>query len=356
MRNPGIILSIAIAGAFLAVAPVFGQNKPAATNAPKAAAAPAVAQNKPAATNAPAAVTAPEQSSLVVGALQIGSVPNLVIHGVDISVASNSIAYSYYFENTGSTELGLTASVSLPSLEASADGSETWVLGSNDPENPIGLSITAAGAPVTTKAEVHAYALDLDRLAEIKAERLPLIPFGPALDKALAALSPEAAARLAALGLISLPNPAQPKAVPIADWTLEVVHSWRQVLPPRKTTPIVVKFTPVVAQYKLGKGDEQDIADMKDDVCIKPPVLNALRSRLWGGGSWKVTDISIDNEAPAHWIDSPNPTLSVQKPTANAIVAFCGMDDKTASKPAVLGVAPDDDDEIRIVIFEPAAK
>jgi len=33
-----------------------------------------------------------------------------------------------------------------------------------------------------------------------------------------------------------------------------------------------------------------------------------------------------------------------------------GMDDKTASKPAVLGVAPDDDDEIRIVIFEPAAK
>jgi hypothetical protein len=69
-----------------------------------------------------------------------------------------------------------------------------------------------------------------------------------------------------------------------------------------------------------------------------------------------VTDISIDTEAPAHWIASPNPTLSVQKPTANAIVAFCGMDDKTASKPAVLDVAPDDDDDIRIVIFEPAVK
>ena len=89
-----------------------------------------------------------------------------------------------------------------------------------------------------------------------------------------------------------------------------------------------------------GKGDEQDVADIKDDVCIKPPVLNALRSRLRGGGSW----------------NSPNPTLSVQKPTANAIVAFCGMDDKTASKPAVLGVAPGDDDKIRIVIFEPAAE
>jgi hypothetical protein len=96
---------------------------------------------------------------------------------------------------------------------------------------------------------------------------------------------------------------------------------------------------------------------MKDDLCIKPSVLNALRSRLRSGGSWKVTDISIDDGAPAHWIDSPNPTLSVQKPSPNAIVAFCGVDDKTASKPAVLGIAPDDDsDEIRIVIFEPAVK
>jgi hypothetical protein len=84
-------------------------------------------------------------------------------------------------------------------------------------------------------------------------------------------------------------------------------------------------------------------------------VLGALQSRLKGGGAWKVTDISLANDAPAHWINTPNPTLSVQKPTPDAIVAFCGMDDKTASKPIVLGIAPDDSDEIRVVIFEPAA-
>ena len=139
------------------------------------AAAPAFTQNKSAATKAPEAAAVPDQSSLVVGALQIGSAPDLVIPGVDISVAVNSIVYSYYFENTGSTELGLTATVSLPGLQASADGSETWLLASNDPENPIGLTIIAAGAPVTTTAEVHAYALGLDRVAEIKAEHLPLI-------------------------------------------------------------------------------------------------------------------------------------------------------------------------------------
>ena len=225
MRNPGIALTIAILprSSSLAAAPAFTQNKSAATKAPEAAAV-------------------PDQSSLVVGALQIGSAPNLVIPGVDISVAVNSIVYSYYFENNGFDGTRPHGHRIVAGPASQRRRQRDWLLASNDPENPIGLTIIASGAPVTTTAEVHAYALGLDRVAEIKAEHLPLIPFGPALDKALAALSPEAAARLAALGAISPRDPAEPQAPAKADWTLEVVRIWRQVLPPGKTTPIVVKF------------------------------------------------------------------------------------------------------------------
>jgi hypothetical protein len=104
----------------------------------------------------------------------------------------------------------------------------------------------------------------------------------------------------------------------------------------------------------MAKGDEQDLNDMKDEVCLKPQALGILQSRLKGNGAWNVTDVSLAADAPAHWIDSPPATLSVQKPKPDAIVAFCGMDDKTASKPAVLGAAPNDNDKIRIVIFEAA--
>jgi hypothetical protein len=320
------------------------------------AAAPALAQTKPAAGDVPQAPAEPSQSSLAVGALQIGSATNLVVVGFDINVTSDTIVYSYFLKNAGSTELDLTAAVSLPELQASADRSETWLLAANDPENPVGLSITAAGAPVTTIAQVRAYALGIDRVDEIKAEHLPLIPFGPEIDKALAALAPEAADRLAALGMISLRDPAQPKAPPTVDWSLDVVRSWRQILPPGTTTPIIVKFTPIKAQYKMAKGDLQDLDDMKDDFCLKPQALGTLQSRLKGGGVWKVTGIALADDAPAHWVDSANPTLSVQKPSPDAIVGFCGMDDKTASRPIVLGAAPDDSDGIRIVIFQPAAK
>src|SRR5208282_5535894 len=115
------------------------------------------------------------------------------------------------------------------------------------------------------------------------------------------------------------------------------------VLPPGKTTPIVVKFVPVKSQYRMEKEDLDDLDDMKDEVCFKPQVLGAVQSRLKSNGAWKGIDI-------------PNPTLSVQRPKPDAIVAFCGIDEKTAGKSMVLGTAPDDADEIRIVIFEPAGK
>ena len=335
MRHLSTVLSIAAAGAALLAVPALAQTKPDA-----------------------GASEGPAQSALTVGALQIGSHANLDVAGFDINVARDKIVYSYFLKNTGPSELALAAAVSLPDLRASADNSETWTLATSDPENPVGLTVTAAGAPVTTKAEVHAFALGLDRLAEIKAERLPLIPFGPQTDKALAALTPEAVDQLAALGIVSPPDPTQPKTPPSADWSLEVVQSWRLVLPPGKTTPVTVRFTPVKAEYQLAKGDEQDIEDMKDDLCLTPSALSALEARLKGGGALAATEISLADDAPTRWLDTPTPTLSVQKPRPDAIVAFCGMDEKTAGKPTVLGAAPDDreNNELRIAIFEPAAK
>jgi Domain of unknown function (DUF4424) len=335
VSNPRVIVPLAVLGLALAIAPALAQTKPPA----------------PAAADAP---DAPAEAALAVGALQIGAAPNLAVAGFDISVAANSVTYSYYLKSTAATEIAVTAAVALPELQASADDSETWTLAAKDPDNFVGLTVTAAGMPVPTTAEVHALALGIDRVAALKADHLPLIPFGAEVDKALAALSPEAADRLAALGVVSPRDPAEPKAPLAADWTLQVVRSWRQVVPPGKTTAVVVKFVPVAAHYRIGKGDEDDLSDMKDEVCLKPPVLGALQARLKSNGAWNVTDMALADDAPSGWIDSPAATLSVQKPKPDAIVAFCGIDDKTANKPTVLGTAPDDNDGIRIVIFEPA--
>jgi hypothetical protein len=335
MNKPSIVLAIALVGGVFAAVSAFAQPK-----------RPADTAKTP---------SGPTQSSLTVGALQTGSAANLAVAAFDIHVDSDSVVYSYFFKNSGAVELGVAAAVSLPELEASDDGSETWVLASSDPENFIGLTVTAAGAPVTATAQVNAYALGVDRLAEIKAEKLPLIPFGPEIDRALAALSPEAADRLAALGLVSPRDNAQ-KVPAMADWSLNVARFWRQVLPPGKTIPVVIKFTPIKAIYKLSKGDQESLDEMKDDLCMKAEAARTLQSRLQANGALKVSEISIATEPPAPRVGNPRPTLSVQKPKPDAIIAFCGMDDKTAGKPAVLGVVPEGTSEMRIVTFEPAAK
>jgi hypothetical protein len=361
MTNPSSVLSVAFVGAALAVTPAFAQTRPPQTTPAPAAAA--LAQAKlaaaPAASEPEEENSPPEEAALAVGALEIGSAPTLVVAKFDIAVATDSIAYTYSLKNTGSAELDLAAAVSLPELKASVDGKETWALPADDPENPVGLTVTANGAAVTTKADVHAVALGIDRLAEIQAEHLPLIPFGPEADRMLATLSPESADRLAALGVVSPRDPAHPRAPLTAAWSLEVVRSWRQVLPAGQTTPVAVKFSPVKAQYRMDKDDEQDLDEMKTEACLKPPVLANLRSRLKSNGEWKVTDMLVATEPPAEWLRSPPAAISVQKPSANAVVSFCGMDEKTAGRPTVVGAAPegDDDDEdereIRIVIFEP---
>jgi hypothetical protein len=337
MRNTSIVLTLAFTGALLVAAPGGAQTPTAPANTPEPP-------------------NTPEQSSLVVGALQVASSADLEVDGMDISITKDSVVYSYLLKNGGTTELSLTASVSMPKLQASADGSQTWVLASNNPENPVSLTITAAGEPIAPQAQLHAYALGLDRTAEITAEHLPLMPFGPATDKALAALSLDTINRLAALGIVSPHDPDQPKASLGADWTLDNVLSWRQTLPPGKTLPILIKFTPVKAEYRLVKGDQDDLDDLKDDVCLQPQVLGTLQSRLKSGGAWIVTDITLSVGGPAHWVDNPVPTLSVQKPQGDAIIAFCGMDDKTANRATVLGVASDNASEIRVVVLTPGRK
>ena len=307
---------------------------------------------------APGAPDAPTPAALAVGAMQIASDANLAVEGVDVSVAAERIVYSYSLRNAGSVDLDLTASVVMPELAASEDDEETWTLPADDPANPVALAVTADGAPVATTAAIRAAALGLDRLAEIEAAGLPLIPFGAAIEKALAGLAPETADRLAALGVVTPRDPAEPDAALRADWALDVTRSWRQVLPAGKTTAVGVTFAPIKAEYRLQRGDEKRVADAKDDFCLSAQALAAVQARLKSGVALQTTEFEIDLAPPARWLDSPPATIAVKKPKPDSVVAFCGMDEKSAGKPAATGALPDDASEtlVNVVVFTPMAK
>ncbi|WP_198017158.1 DUF4424 family protein [Methylocapsa acidiphila] len=321
----------------------------------------ALAEHAKPATEKPAAPQSdedegPQPTALTVGAMEMGDDQHVAVVSMSIEIAANRVAYSYGLKNAGTAALSLAASVSMPSLAASNDDSETWELPFDDAENPVGLKISVGGENIETKPHASVKALGLNHFADLKAAHAPLLPFGAATDKALRELPPDVAASFAQMGLMSPRDPSKSDEAPSAGWTLDVVREFQIKLPANTVTPVKATFTPIKAEYPVDKGDEESLDELKDDYCISAKSLAALHARLKSRGSWRAIELSIDVDGPSGFLEMPAIALSVQKPRADAIVAFCGANEKSQGLEIVTGTVPEDNDngELRIVIFSPA--
>lgn len=332
-----------------ALASAFGFYITAAM-AQKAAQAPAPAQQED-----QGEVDAPTPVPLLVGGLNVASSPSLEVDAIDIAVSVKKITQTYRFKNGGTAEIRLPASVAMPELTASVDGTEVYNLDTSKPENPVGLTITAGGAPVAPRAIARADALGVDRLADIKAAGLPLAPFGPESDAAIKALKPDQVLKLSDLGLLSPSEADQPEIPSLADWTLSVTQAWEQSFAPGKLTDVVMSFTPSVAQYALAKDNADALDAFKDDACLPAQTIKTLKTKLGGKAPtpMTLTEISVSTDKPMRWRPAPATNISVEKPAPDAIVAFCGADAKTAGQPKVMGKVEDEGSELRIIIIAP---
>lgn len=296
----------------------------------------------------------PTPAPLMVGAMAIASDADLSIERMALDVAVDRVTYTYGFKNRGKAELQLAASVSMPDLEVNTEGTTIYVLPTKVAENPVGLSVTSGGAPVATTATMQALALGVDRLADLRAAKLPLLPFGAETDKALAGIAPGTLARLVALGLVTPRDQAEPDTPLLADWTLHTVHSWMQTLPVGATTEVKVTFQPVKAVYGVRADGLPGFEALKDQVCLTPQVLAAAKALLKGkDDQLEVDDLTLANDGPARWLDNPPGTVSVTKPKPDAVVTFCGIDNATAGQAVVKGKLPGSADApgLRVLIF-----
>src|SRR3974390_503531 len=98
-----------------------------------------------------------------------------------IEIASDKVLYTYQLKNGATSPLDLTASITMPTLEASVDDSEIWTLPVREANNPVGLQVSVAGTPLSSKVHVTATALGINRLSDLRAAHLPLIPVGKGL-------------------------------------------------------------------------------------------------------------------------------------------------------------------------------
>jgi hypothetical protein len=320
-------------------------------------------QRAPAPTQAPAPaqdsgdVEAPTPVALTLGGLNLASNPGLDVEAIEIVVTPNKISQTYRVKNGGAAEVKVPASIAMPDLQASAEGTEIYNIDVTKPENPVGLSIVAGGAPVAPRVILRADALGIDRSAEIKAAGLPLTPFGADSDKALKAMKPDQLLKLSDLGLISPPEADQPAAQSVADWTLSVTHAWDQSFAPGKSADIVLSYKPATAQYPLTKENADALDAFKEDACLSAQTIKTLKTKMQGKNAvaMTLTEINVAADKPMRWRPAPATSISVDKPTPDTIVSFCGADAKSLSQPKVVGKVEDSENgDLRIVMISPA--
>ena len=300
----------------------------------------------------------PTQAPLTLGSMAVASDPALQVEGMAVDVALDHVGYAYKLRNKGKSKLQLAGSVALPDLEVNTETNNVYELPSQVPENPEKLEVKVNGKPVATTAYLQAIALGLDRAADLKAEAWPLIPFGAATEKAIAAARPEQIAKLQSLGLVTPRDPSQPDTPVIADWSLHVVHGFTLALDPDAVTNVLVGFVPVKATYRVDATSLAGFNALKDQVCLTPQVMGAAKALLKAKGSVAVvSDITLANDGPARWLDNPGATVAVRKPQPNSVVAFCGLDAVSAGKPVVTGKMPGSDQAagLRVLIFSPGS-
>ena len=319
----------------------------------------------------------PTQAPLTVGSMAIASDSALAVEGMAVDIGVDKVAYAYRLHNKGTVKLALAASVALPDLEVNNEGSTVYALPSQTAENPVNLAVRSDDKPLEVTAATQAIALGLDRLATLKGENLPLIPFGDAIEKALAAAKPDALTRLEQQGLVTPRDPAQPDTPVIADWSLHTVLGWTQPVEAGATTNVVVSFTPIKATYAVDASNLSGFDALKAQVCLTPQIMAAAKALVKGKAAVgaatgaaktqlaqgattattiEVDDITLANDGPARWLDNPAATVAVRRPKPNSVVAFCGMDAGTANQPVVKGTMPGSGDAagLRVLIFSAA--
>lgn len=296
----------------------------------------------------------PTQAPLTVGSMAIASDSALAVEAMAVDVATDKVTYAYRLHNKGSAKLALAASVALPDLEVNSDGATVYALPTQNADNPVDLVVKAEDKPVATTPYTQAVAVGVDRLGDLKAEHMPLVPFGPEIEAALAAAKPDTLTKLESLGLVTPRDPSQPDTPVIADWSLRTVQGWMQPLEPNAITNVTVSFTPVKATYTVDAESLAGFDEIRDQVCMTPQSLAAAKALMNGkDATAEVVDITLANDGPARWLDNPPASIAVRKPKPNSVVVFCGMESATTGQPVVKGKMPGSKDVAgsRVLIF-----
>ncbi len=188
---------------------------------------------------------------LAVGGVTFTQTPDVSMEQEVLTITPEQVKVLYRFLNQTAAPVTLTVGFPLPDIDL-ADQDVAYAIPGSDPVNFVDFKTTIDGKPIKFDVVQRGRLGGKDVSAAIRAAGLPIALIGPNSQQHIAALAPEARARLIEDGLL-IPIGSDEKGDPLygPSWRVTTAFTRKQIFPPGQ-------IVNVEHRYKTSLGASQD--------------------------------------------------------------------------------------------------
>ncbi|MGX9572123.1 DUF4424 domain-containing protein [Mesorhizobium sp. f-mel] len=275
-------------------------------------------------------------AELGTGGLILSRSDAIAMESEDLYISPEKVTVDYVFRNN--TDKDVDAIVAFPMPDIEGDPNEMPAIPDGQSDNFLGFEVTIDGVAAKPQLEQKAFALGIDISADLKAQNVPLYPFGDAARAALAKLPQAVADDWVDRGIIIEDTPddgSGMNTVYVPFWQLRSTYWWRSTFPANKAVHVAHRYKPSVGgtssvSFFYDGQFQGQYAAYKTRYCMDGTFENAIRKAaknnpdgtpkyfenriayiLTTGGNWATGAIGKFK-------------LTVDKGDPKNLVSFCG--------------------------------
>lgn len=310
-------------------------------------------------------------ASLDADGLRLTYNPNIVMESESLHLGLDEVRVAYRFRNTGEHDIETLVAFPLPLLHIGEEGN--YILPEKrDPINFIDFHVTVDGRRIEPQVEVKATRSGVDVTEVLKRHGVPLTMLAEsdaatvALNERLSDLPYAAKRELERHGVIDWTTSFGAENKPFASthWDTHIVFYWFQVFPAGRTIEVTHSYHPVPRHFFFVDSDLAS-PEMRKKYCFDRAFTQAARAafkRVAQGQDAESSPILPGRElkyvltTAGNWLGPIKKFhLTVEKPSAQALVSLCAADIKRTS-PTTFELSVDDytpQDDLNLLFVDP---
>lgn len=254
----------------------------------------------------------------------------------DLFISADEIRVAYAFTNTGKDDVDSVVAFPMPDITGHID--DMAAIPDDTKDNFLDFSVEAEGKPVAPKLEQRAFSAELDVTDLLRANGVPLFPYGEPVADAIAKLPQQTRDDWVARGILypeEYDDGSGWKKVWTPVWRLKSTYWWRMSFPAGRQIHVTHRYKPSVGAtvattfLEDGKARGETYELYKTKYCVDASFTRAVEAAAAKSpdryAPYYETWISYILKTGGNWASNIGKfKLTIDKGSPKNLVSFCG--------------------------------